>query len=30
MDLDNSMDCDRENPAYKFYDNTGDLSVRFF
>ena len=30
LDWDNSMDCDRGNPEYKFYDNIGDLSVRSF
>ena len=30
LDWDNSMDCDRENPEYKFYDNIRDLSVRSF
>ena len=29
-DWDNRMDCDRENPEYKFHDNIGDLSVRSF
>ena len=30
LDWENSMDCDRGNPEYTFYDNIGDLSVRSF
>ena len=30
LDWASSMDCDKGNPEYKFYDNIGDLSVRFF
>ena len=30
LDWDNSIDCDRGNPEYKFYDNIGVLPVRSF